>query len=474
MMNTPLATSRLLLLVAACMAVSCSNREPAGASPSDAAAAAADPLALAVPSDLDPDPNVLHVRLEAKEGSFRYSDGQATPVWTFGETIPGPLLDAKVGDRVIIDFTNRLPEPTTIHWHGIRLPAAMDGSVAMQDPIPPGASFRYEFTLKDAGLFWYHPHVRSDVQVQKGLYGAFRVRGAGEPVVDEERVVVLDDVRLKDDGTLSEYLDDTTKMMGREGNTFLLNGVANAALPVQAGSLVRLRLVNVANGRFFNLRLPGHTWRVIGTDGGLIEQPYDTEKLLISPGERYDVLLVPTGAPGDSLDLVNEPYERGHETGNAPAVTVARVVFRPDAALTGRALPSTTRTVPAIDAASITIPLVLNEGVQNGELAFTVNGAVYPQVPMVSVPLGQSRLLDITNESEMDHPFHLHGFFFQALEQNGVALPLARMGNKDTIIVPAKARLKLVSTFDEPGMWMYHCHILEHAEGGMMGEIHVE
>ncbi len=434
----------------------------------------ADPWALVPVRDENPDPNIIEVTLEAREGTKTYGTSPPTPVWTYDGSVPGPFIDAKVGDRVIIKLKSSLPEPTTIHWHGIRLPAGMDGTIAMQSPIPPGGTFRYEFVFKDAGLYWYHPHIRSDVQVQKGLYGAIRVRGPNEPAADQEHVVMLDDVRLKPDGTLSEYLDDTSKMMGREGNTLLVNGQTDATLPVRSGAAVRLRLVNTANGRFFNLRLPGHKWRVIGHDGGLLPKPYETEHLLISPGERYDVMVIATGAAGSVVDLMNDAYERGHESGHRTPMVVAHLRFSEEPALAGRTLPDAFPAIEALSNTAMTIPLVLDEGFRNGELVFTINNDVFPGIPHIRVENGGQRILEVKNASEMDHPFHLHGFFFQVLEKNGVRVPLESMGNKDTIIIPAKSTLKLVSRFDEPGHWMYHCHILEHAEGGMMGEIHVE
>ena len=433
-----------------------------------------DPIALVPVTDENPDPNVVEVSLEARESTKVYGASPPTPVWTYEGSVPGPFIDAKVGDRVIVKFKNSLPEATTIHWHGIRLPATMDGTMAMQNPIPPGGTFRYEYVFKDPGLYWYHPHMRSDIQVQKGLHGAIRVRGPNDPVVDQERVLMLDDVRLKADGTLAEYLDDTAKMMGREGNTLLVNGITDATIPMRAGASIRLRLVNVANGRFFNLRLPGHTWRVIGTDGGLLAKPYDTEKLLIAPGERYDVMLIANGAPSSAIDLMNDAYDRGHDSGNRPSMTVAHVRFTDEAPLADRKLPDAFPGVVALPAASRSVPIVLNEGQRNNELVFTVNDAIYPDVPPIMVENGGLRVLDVKNDSEMDHPFHLHGFFFQILEKNGVAQVLESSGNKDTVILPAKSAMKLVSRFDEPGHWMYHCHILEHAEGGMMGEVHVE
>lgn len=431
-----------------------------------------DPLPLATITDTNPAPGVIEFQLEAKESNVKFGAFPMSKAYTYNGTIPGPLVDAKVGDRLVVHFTNRLPEPTTVHWHGIRLPATMDGSQAMQKPVEPGGTFRYEFVLKDAGLFWFHPHIRTDVQIEKGLAGIIRVRGDQEPQVDDERILLLDDVRLKEDGTFPTYLDDTSKMLGREGNTILVNGVTEASIPLRAGALIRWRIVNVANGRFFNLKLPGVKWRVIGTDGGLIEKPYDTDTLLISPAERYDVVFVAPG-PG-TMPLTSEPYERGHETGLRPAIVVANVKIDQGPA-TRFSLPTSFRPLERLADGRVSVPLLLDEGsTPQGELTFTVNGSTYPNVPMVKVAQGSTQILEVNNESQMDHPFHLHGFFFQTIATNDVLAPADRLVNKDTIIVPAKTRLRLAARFDEPGMWMYHCHINEHSEGGMMGEIHVE
>ncbi len=425
--------------------------------------------------DKNPDPSVVEVDLEAREAKKSFGSDVETPVWTYNGMTPGPFIDAKVGDRLVVRFKNSLPEPTTIHWHGVRLPAAMDGTVAMQSPIAPGASFVYEFTLKDAGLFWFHPHVRSDIQVQKGLYGALRVRGAAEPASDVERVLVLDDIKLDKDGKVAEYLDDNSLMMGREGNTILVNGLANARVRVNAGGLVRLRLVNVANGRFFNLRVAGHKLRVIGTDGGLIPKPYDVDTLLMSPGERFDVMFVASGEASSEITLTGEPYERGHESGTRAVFEVAR--FRVEAAVNAAAA-----TVPEgfrarlssrwpIDSRSDET-LVLNEREMPDGFEFTINDKTFPDVPPINVPLGETRAFEIRNDAEMDHPFHLHGFFFDVVQAGGK--PVSRVMRKDTVIVPMKSSLKIITRFDEPGTWVYHCHILEHAEHGMMGELRVE
>lgn len=418
-------------------------------------------------SDESPDPAVLEVSMRAVIASKQYPGAKPSQVWTYEGGVPGPLLEANAGDQLMVHFRNELPEATTIHWHGVRVPAKMDGTVLMQTGIEPGQSFEYSFQLKDPGLFWFHPHMRSDIQVEKGLYGAVLVRGPMEPIVDHETVLVLDDVRVNPDGTFPEYLDDESKMMGREGNVLLVNGVAQPEIPMQSGALERLRLVNVANGRFFNLRLEDHSFRVIGTDGGLVETPWDTETLLLAPGERYDVVLIPAGKPGKSLTLWNEPYARGHDSGAAAPVQLASVRLA-TTSLTGRTLLESFPAIEKLQAPAADIPVALGESFDDkGELVFTINGEVFPNVPVVQVANGSVHTMGVKNESDMDHPFHLHGFFFQ--RQNGDP-----PRNKDTIIVKAHESMDLTARFDEPGKWVYHCHILEHAEGGMVGELHVE
>lgn len=466
--------TRGLLFALACtalLAVACGGST---SSPAIAAIAAPDDSALAAIVDENPDPHTLEVHLDARVATKVFGASPPTAVWSYNGSIPGPLLDLNVGDRLIVHFTNHLPESTTIHWHGVRLPAAMDGTPAMQSPIEPGASFDYDFVVKDPGLFWFHPHMRSDVQVNKGLYGALRVRGANEPASDDEKILVLDDIKLKADGSIPDYLDDTSRMMGRGGNTVLVNGTANATLRVRPNATVRLRIVNTANGRFFKLHLPGVALRVVGTDGGPIAHPYDTDALLIAPGERYDVFLRIPDAADTSLVMTTQAYDRGHETGLDPPLDVATVRVEGQRVATPATLPAQGAAIEALPTPNQTLPMRLDEkSVDSGGFAFTINDVSYPNIPTIDVPLGEMRAIALDNTSEMDHPFHLHGLFFQAIARGGVAVPESERVWKDTIIVPMKSTLTLAARFDALGMWMYHCHILEHAEGGMMGDIMV-
>jgi FtsP/CotA-like multicopper oxidase with cupredoxin domain len=286
--------------------------------------------------------------------------------------------------------------------------------------------------------------------------------------------LVLDDISVLPDGTLPTYLDDESKMLGRQGNVLLVNGRSMPTLRWRAGALTRLRVVNTANGRFFNLSLPGYILRVIGTDGGLIPHPYDADRLLLAPGERYDVMVIVSGDPGSEATLWDEPYDRGHDTGGADPLPLAKVAVTDDAPLDGRVLPDSFPAIERLPDGSGNEHIELDEMLREGEQIFTINGETYPDVPPITMGLDTVHYLDVRNVSPMDHPFHVHGTFFQLLEAAGTPTSADALANKDTIIVPQMTTLRLAIRFDEPGGWMYHCHILEHAELGMMGEIQID
>jgi FtsP/CotA-like multicopper oxidase with cupredoxin domain len=431
--------------------------------------------------DLDPAPDVVEVQLVAEPGTHEWLPGKPAEAWVFRDgasdapgTVPGPLLEAKLGDRVIVHFENRLSEGTTVHWHGLRVPNAADGTPASQMIVPPGGGYDYEFVLEDAGLFWYHPHVMADVQVERGLYGPIVVDGAVEPEVHHDRVFVLDDVKVESDGALSTVTQALDLMLGRQGNVLLVNGVSDLAIESAPGSRERWRFVNVANGRYFNLELPGTTFLVIGWDGGMLLEPYVAETLLIAPGERYEVIVEFSEQAAGEVALRTIYYDRGHDipdTGPAELVTV-----RIDGEASPVAvLPSAWGSVEPIvfDAATPRRALVLREDDSNPNAPiFTINDEAWPDfTPIVAAP-GDVEIWELVNESEMDHPFHLHGMSFQVLDESGTMIE--RLGWKDTVNVPRDQTVRFVVQFGGEGRWMYHCHILEHAERGMMGELMLE
>ncbi len=427
--------------------------------------------ALVTATDSDPAEGIVHVALRAQISQLRYGEGPSTAVWTYNGTVPGPLVEANVGDRLVVDFQNDLPESTTIHWHGVRVPNAMDGVALMENAIPAGGSFRYEFVLKDAGLFWFHPHVRADLQVRRGLYGLLRVRGREEPASDHEEILALGDVKLQADGSLSEYLDDTSAMIGRQGPLALVNGASHPVITLPSKGITRLRLVNTANARYFNLSAVGVRFLVAGTDGSQYVEPFFTDNVLIVPGERMDVFLV--GPDTGSVELMSLPYERGHGTGDAAALAVATLKFMGGATNPAVRLPSAGASIEPFAPEKAPFRIALSEKTEADTVRFFVNGKQWPEVDRWKLAKGPHQF-EVVNESEMDHPFHLHGFFFQVASRDGLAVPASQRVWKDTINVPAKSSFQASANFDEPGRWLYHCHILEHAEAGMMGEVVVE
>ena len=241
----------------------------------------------------------MEIDLTARIADVEVATGHTVRAWTYDGGIPGPLIRAHVGDRVIVHFTNDLPQPTTIHWHGVRVPIEMDGVPDVSQPeVKRGETFTYDFVVRDAGLYWYHPHVMSAAQVGFGLYGALLVEDPADGVgVADQLTLVLSDIGFDRHGVLDS--PDTGgpagMVFGREGAYVLANGKILPTLRARSGAPQRWRIVNAAKSRFFLLDLEGQTFYVIGSDGGLQERPETTDSLLITPGERVDVIVTPTG-----------------------------------------------------------------------------------------------------------------------------------------------------------------------------------
>jgi FtsP/CotA-like multicopper oxidase with cupredoxin domain len=431
--------------------------------------------------DLNPDPNLVEVFLEAKIASVELAPGRTISMWTYNGSFPGPRIEARIGNTVRIRFKNSLPEATTIHWHGIRVPAAMDGAPVVQSPIAPGAEFNYEFVVPDAGTFWYHPHVRSDEQVERGLYGAFVVRGDGEPTTTTDRTVVLDDLLVNSDTdwTVRKF-DSSQAMVGRQGNLILANGRAHPVVTTDLGGLHRFRFINAANARYFRLAMPGHALIQIGSDGGLLSAPRAVDELLIVPGQRVDVLVVAGGDVGQTNEWKTLRYDRGHGTGDLPDAIVFQSKNGGGLPIATPEVPSTLAVIPVLPTPTVTRVLKLEESMGHGSggghggsaMVFSINGQVYPQSSPLAAQLGSVEDWSIVNTTEMDHPFHLHGFRFQVVSENGKASAFPAW--QDTINIRARTTVLFrVPLETNPGKWMFHCHILEHAERGMMGEVDV-
>jgi FtsP/CotA-like multicopper oxidase with cupredoxin domain len=431
-----------------------------------------DGLALAVAHDLNPDPDILEIELEARIEDLQILPGTTTPVWTYNGSLPGPLIRAKVGDRLIVHFTNSLPEPTTIHWHGLRVPNDMDGVPGFtQDAVQPGGTFRYEFVLKDAGTFWYHPHWDSATQVGLGLYGPMLVVDPDDPAeFGDDLVLVLSDIGLEADGS---FIPDRSgggfgDLFGREGTHVLVNGRLRPTLKVRAGKQQRWRVINAARTRYYRLALRDHTFVRIGGDHGLAGEFEELERFQLVPGERADIVFTPSDRPGTSQVMRWVPVNRGWgtQTGRIPKdlleiVTVNERPVRP------APLPQALREIAPIDIADAVRHRIEMSIMRAGTTTVMgINGVHHDRARPIEARIGETHVWHLVNPTDFAHPFHLHGYFFQVLDEERVP------EWKDTVDLPPHSELHIAVRFDErPGMWMFHCHILDHAEVGMMGHL---
>jgi FtsP/CotA-like multicopper oxidase with cupredoxin domain len=430
--------------------------------------------------DTNPDPKVVEISLTARVAQVEVAPGATVNAWTYDGHLPGPLIRARVGDRVVVHFTNELPQPTTIHWHGVRVPIEMDGVPDISQPeVKRGESFTYDFVVRDAGLYWYHPHVMSAAQVGFGLYGALLVEDPADEVgVGDELTIVLSDIGFDKHGALDS--PDTGgpagMVFGREGSYVLVNGRVRPVLRARAGAPQRWRIVNAAKSRYFLLNLEDQPFYVIGSDGGLQESAQTIDELLITPGERADVIVTPKGQRGGTLVLRGMLYNRGYgsvEYRNVEELLTINLTDDPPVA--NAKLPDVHRAIaaPSIDGATkVDVLLTLPPAGPDGKSEFRVNGVPFWKAKPYLAKLGETQIWTVKNDSKFAHPFHLHGFFFLPLDDN--LQPIRPMAWKDTVNVPIDATVRFLVVFDErPGMWMFHCHILDHADGGLMGHVQV-
>ena len=448
----------------------------AAAAQSFAPAGWADNIRLAELPDLNPDPDIVEVDLVAKFADVEVAPGKRVRAWTYNGGLPGPLIKGKVGDRLIVHFTNELDQETTVHWHGVRVPIEMDGVPDIsQPPVKKGETFDYDFVLRDAALYWYHPHVMSAAQVGFGLYGALLVEDPAEEVgVADQLTMVLSDIGFDGKGVLepADSGGSAGMVFGREGDYVLVNGRHHPVIKARPGAPQRWRIVNAAKSRFFYLDLDGQPFTVIGVDGGIHEKPVTTDILLVTPGERVDVIVAPKGKPGAPLPLRAMLYNRGYGSVQYRSVEdVLTIEFSNEKPMTAKPVTVTRAMASPSPAGATPVEMILTlPPMENNKSEFRINGVPYWKASPFLAKLGEKQLWTVKNDSEWDHPFHLHGFFFHVLDEKGE--PVRPLALKDTVNVPMKSTVRLLVHFDErPGEWMIHCHILDHAEGGLMGTV---
>ena len=411
--------------------------------------------------------------------------GHKAQLMAYNGQVPGPRIEAAPGDTVHIRFTNQLSEPTNLHFHGLHIPPTGTADNPFRS-VGSGETADYEFVIPDdhpAGLFWYHPHFHGLVakQVFQGLAGAFVIRGDVDRLPElqaaREVIWVLQDFDLDRRGQVKEPLP-MFRMWGREGTLITVNGQSEEILDLPEGGLLRLRVLNASASRVYQLRLGDHPWYLAATDGFALTAPVERREIVLAPGERVDVLVLGNQKPG-SYDLLSLPYDRGithmaQEMGmpNVPIVTEP-ITLGTIAYQNGQetlAIPTALKPVVPLPEPITVREFVLDHGIDpETQEPFLINGRAFGHDRVdQQVQLGTVEDWIITNKAGMDHPFHLHTNAFQVISRNSNPEPLAAW--KDVVNIPAYETVQIRIPFrDFAGKTVYHCHILDHEDQGMMG-----
>jgi len=425
-------------------------------------------------------PKTVEVNITAAVTTLSLQPGVSSEVFAYNGRVPGPTLDVREGDLVIVHFRNDLPEPTTVHWHGIHLPFESDGSPF--HPIKPGETHDYVFTVRPgtAGTYWYHPHPdrRTGFAIGKGLFGGIVVRAADDPLPSmPEKLIILSDNRFLKNGSIDfpdphSHHGGVDEENGREGPILFVNGHVMPTISIRSGETQRWRIVNGSAGRIYRIALSGHTFLHVGSDGGLFEKPIEVKDILVTTGERVELLVRGTDPPGTRAVLQNLPYDRYAPQTRPTDWDTTRDLLTlqttDEAPVTPVAIPAILRKITPLDTTKVTAvrTVVFSQGLINGK---TMDMSRVD----ISTTVGATEIWEIENIVGMDHPFHLHGFQFQVLDRDGVPEPYRSW--KDMLNIPRHTSARIIVRYDDyPGKWMFHCHILDHEDHGMMGVLEVK
>lgn len=419
-------------------------------------------------------------KISASVGTQSVWNDRATSVWMLGGSYPAPTIRLKRGDRFQASLTNSLEMPTNIHWHGLFVPPDMDGHP--MDVVAPGATKNYDFAVDQrAGIYWYHPHpdMETGRQVYMGMAGFFIVeddeeRALGLPSGEYEIPLVIQDRRDRSDRAFDYTLQMPDMMAGMLGDTILANGTPNAEVEV-ASTLYRFRLLNGSNARVYNLALSdGAMMYVIGTDGGLLDRSYPVKSFFLAPGERVDLLIdLSSYKVGDTVRLVAENFDGAINWrmqgwgGDVLALKVAR-------AGTPMAVPSTLVSLErlnpdqAVATRTFELKMIIPMPVTG---MHTINGRVFEGDRIdETVMAGDVEIWEFVNTSDEPHPIHIHNAMFQVIDRDGKAPDSPKdFGWKDTVIVWGAQKVRVAVRFGaHDGLYILHCHNLEHEDDGMM------
>ena len=426
----------------------------------------------------------LQLKLTAAEGPAQIAGRHATAL-TYNGGLPGPTLIIRPGDRLKISVDNQLKQPTNLHVHGLHVsPDGNSDNVFVS--IDPGSSFDYEYQLPPdhpPGVYWYHPHHHglAATQVFGGLYGAIIVEDATPIPISRDRVLVISDITLDGSGTIpaASAMD---RMVGREGKLMLVNGQVSPQLSARPGERERWRIINACAARYLRLRLDGQQLQLLGIDSGRFPQPQDVTEVVLAPGNRADLLV--TGVAG-TASFQTLPFDRGAAMGmmdgTRPSSTTVNlatfIVAGPPAtpaAVPTQPQPRDLRNSTVDDRRELTFAMGMGaSGMSMGSggnmMGFTIDGKEFDPARIDTIVRGGTiEEGTLTNTSPMDHPVHLHVWPMQIVERAGAAVNSVLW--QDVVNVPAMSSIRVRIAFDDfTGKTVYHCHILDHEDGGMMG-----
>ncbi|MCQ2031744.1 multicopper oxidase family protein [Stutzerimonas zhaodongensis] len=422
------------------------------------------------------DPVTHDYELIAAPADIELVAGAKTPAWCYGGQAPGVELRARQGDWLRVRFINHLPEPTTIHWHGIRLPLNMDGvPYVSQLPVMPGESFDYLFQVHDAGSFWYHPHTTSAGQLGRGLVGPLIVEEREPSGFRHERTLSLKNWHVDKQGALTDFsVPREAARAGTPGVLSTVNGEHAPTLELPAGQVVRLRILNVTNTLTYRLNLSDGQARIYAIDGHpILPRPLGKEYWL-GPGMRIDLALkVP--AVGEHISLRNGPLRlatlasvaTAETEGDWPAPLPANPVAEPDLekAETLRFNFEWAGTLSAD-----TGPTGAFTFWQINGQAWDINDKTCADRPIATLQRDGHYIFELRNLSQYQHPIHLHGMTFKVISSNRKRID---PWFTDTYLLGKNETARIALVADNPGVWMFHCHVIDHMETGLMAAIEV-
>ncbi|WP_227286922.1 multicopper oxidase family protein [Boseongicola sp. H5] len=432
------------------------------------------------------EPEPPQSRLVARQASVQLAPSAypQTEIWGYDGTMPGPLIRVRQGGRVVRRLLNDLPQATSLHWHGLRIDNAMDGVPGLtQQAVATGASFDIDFVAPDAGTYWYHAHNRSMEQVARGLYGALVVEEPERPDVDRDEVLILDDWLLNQDTAQIDAdfsRSHDRSHAGRLGNFIATNGQYDHSLDVRRHERLRLRLVNAANARIFELALSGLNGWVMALDGMPLERPQPlSDTVLLGPGQRADLFVDVVAEEGKTAYLVRVDNGEGFVQSAFPVMpgsSNARVNMpdplppNPDMGAPDLAQARRLRLHMGGGAMGRLRSAVLDgERRTFREMAeanqfWAFNDMIgMTDAPLAELSLGEPVRLEIVNDTAFPHAMHLHGMHFHEIATDGTLGPL-----RDTLLSYGGQTREIAFVAHNPGDWLFHCHMLSHAESGMM------